>query len=157
MAYGPNRHETAKQLAIYVNRILKGAKPADLPVRAADKVRARDQCQNGPRTRTDDSPVAAGAGRRDHPVGGTLHIDSSRTPESDIIGALGLGNGSRCRPVGGTAMPVYEYHCDKCQRAVTLTLSIREHEKGKFTCPTCGSKALRPLVSTFFSQTSRKS
>ncbi len=54
-------------------------------------------------------------------------------------------------------MPVYEYHCDKCQRAVTLALSIREHEKGKFTCPTCGSKALRPLVSTFFSQTSRKS
>jgi len=54
-------------------------------------------------------------------------------------------------------MPVYEYHCDKCQRAVTLTLSIREHEKAKFTCPTCGSKALRPLVSTFFSQTARKS
>ena len=54
-------------------------------------------------------------------------------------------------------MPVYEYHCDKCQRAVTLTLSIREHETGTFTCPTCGSKALRPLVSTFFSQTSRKS
>src|SRR5215831_5958235 len=77
----------------------------------------------------------------------------SRTPESDIIRALGSGNGSRCRPVGGTAMPVYEYHCDKCQRAVTLALSIREHEKGKFTCPTCGSKALRPLVSTFFSQT----
>jgi putative FmdB family regulatory protein len=54
-------------------------------------------------------------------------------------------------------MPVYEYHCDKCQRAVTLALSIREHEKGKFRCPRCGSKALRPLVSTFFSQTSRKS
>jgi putative ABC transport system substrate-binding protein len=32
MAYGPNRRETAKQLAIYVNRILKGARPADLPV-----------------------------------------------------------------------------------------------------------------------------
>src|SRR5262249_3472211 len=62
----------------------------------------------------------------------------SRTPESDNIGALGSGNGSRCRPVGGTAMPVYEYHCDKCQRAVTLPLSIREHEKGEFTCPPCG-------------------
>ena len=54
-------------------------------------------------------------------------------------------------------MPVYEYHCDKCQREVTLTLSISEHEKGKIKCPKCGGKALRPLVSTFFSQTSRKS
>jgi putative FmdB family regulatory protein len=54
-------------------------------------------------------------------------------------------------------MPVYEYHCDKCQRAVTLTLSIREREKGKVKCPKCGSKALRQLLSTFVSQTSRKS
>jgi putative FmdB family regulatory protein len=54
-------------------------------------------------------------------------------------------------------MPVYEYHCDKCQREVTLTLSIREHEKSKVKCPKCASKALRPLLSTFVSQTSRKS
>jgi putative FmdB family regulatory protein len=54
-------------------------------------------------------------------------------------------------------MPVYEFHCDKCQREVTLTLSIREHEEGKVKCPKCGSKALRPLLSTFVSQTSRKS
>jgi len=53
-------------------------------------------------------------------------------------------------------MPGYEYHCDKCQREVTLTLSIREHEKGKVKCPKCGSKTLRPLLSTFVSQTSRK-
>ena len=50
-------------------------------------------------------------------------------------------------------MPVYEYYCDKCQREVTLTL----HDKGQIKCPKCGGKALRPLVSTFFSQTSRKS
>ena len=54
-------------------------------------------------------------------------------------------------------MPVYEYYCDKCQREVEFTLSISEHEKGKIKCPKCGGKALRPLVSTFFSQTSRKS
>ena len=54
-------------------------------------------------------------------------------------------------------MPVYEYHCDKCNREVTLALSIREREKGKIACPKCGSKALRPLLSTFVSQTSRKS
>jgi putative FmdB family regulatory protein len=54
-------------------------------------------------------------------------------------------------------MPRYEYHCDKCRREVTLTLSIREHEKGKVECPKCGSKTLQPLLSTFVSQTSRKS
>jgi len=32
MAYGPNRVETAKRLAVYVDKILKGTKPADLPV-----------------------------------------------------------------------------------------------------------------------------
>jgi predicted nucleic acid-binding Zn ribbon protein len=28
-------------------------------------------------------------------------------------------------------MPVYEYYCDKCDREVTLTLTISQHEKGK--------------------------
>ncbi|PYN59336.1 MAG: hypothetical protein DMD92_09465 [Candidatus Rokuibacteriota bacterium] len=54
-------------------------------------------------------------------------------------------------------MPVYEYYCDKCQREVTFTLTISEHDKGRITCPKCGGKALRPLLSTFVSQTSRKS
>ena len=54
-------------------------------------------------------------------------------------------------------MPVYEYHCDKCKGAVTISLSIREHDKGKVQCPKCGSKALRPLLSPFMSQTSKKS
>ena len=54
-------------------------------------------------------------------------------------------------------MPVYEYHCDKCDREVTLTLTISEHEKRKIECPKCGSKALRPLLSAFMSQTSKKS
>ena len=54
-------------------------------------------------------------------------------------------------------MPVYEYHCDKCDREVTLTLTISQHEKEKNECPKCGSKALRPLLSAFMSQTSKKS
>jgi len=54
-------------------------------------------------------------------------------------------------------MPMYEYYCDKCEREVQLTLTIREHDKGPIKCPKCGGKALRPLLSTFMSQTSKKS
>jgi len=32
MAYGPNRVQTTQRVAVYVDKILKGAKPADLPV-----------------------------------------------------------------------------------------------------------------------------
>jgi len=37
MAYGPNSVETAKRLAVYVDRILKGAKPGDSPVEQPSK------------------------------------------------------------------------------------------------------------------------
>jgi len=54
-------------------------------------------------------------------------------------------------------MPTYEYHCDKCKREVTVRMSISEHEKGRAVCPKCGGTKLRPLISGFLSQTSRKS
>jgi putative FmdB family regulatory protein len=54
-------------------------------------------------------------------------------------------------------MPVYEYYCDRCQREVTLTMTIGEHDKQAAACPQCGSTSMRPLVGTFFSKTSRKS
>ena len=37
MAYGPNRLETPKRLAVFVDEILKGRKPADLPVEQPTK------------------------------------------------------------------------------------------------------------------------
>jgi putative FmdB family regulatory protein len=54
-------------------------------------------------------------------------------------------------------MPLYEYFCDKCQKDVTIPMSISQHEKGGAACPQCGNRALRPLVGSFFSKTSRKS
>ncbi len=54
-------------------------------------------------------------------------------------------------------MPLYEYFCEKCQKEVTLAMSISEHDKGNAVCPQCGGKELQPLVGTFFAKTSRKS
>ena len=37
ISYGPNFEDQYRRAADYVNRILKGAKPADLPVQAPNK------------------------------------------------------------------------------------------------------------------------
>jgi putative FmdB family regulatory protein len=53
-------------------------------------------------------------------------------------------------------MPVYEYHCERCKKDVTLTLTVKEREGGGARCPVCRG-ALTPLVASFYSKTSRKS
>lgn len=54
-------------------------------------------------------------------------------------------------------MPSYEFYCSKCNREVSLTLTIKERDAGGLKCPQCGGKDLQPLMATFFPKTSRKS
>lgn len=58
---------------------------------------------------------------------------------------------------GVTRMPFYEFHCRKCDKPFSVTLTIKEREAGKIACPTCGSKDAEPLLSSFFAKTSKKS
>jgi putative FmdB family regulatory protein len=54
-------------------------------------------------------------------------------------------------------MPTYEFLCTKCQKEFSVTMTIREREEKKPTCPTCGGSDLEALMGAFFAKTSRKS
>jgi putative FmdB family regulatory protein len=54
-------------------------------------------------------------------------------------------------------MPYYEFYCERCNKEVALTLSIGERQRAEYKCPSCGGKALQPLIGTVFTQTSKKS
>ena len=54
-------------------------------------------------------------------------------------------------------MPTYEFYCADCKKGITLVLTMKEREGGKFACPKCKGKKLEPLMAGFFAKTSRKS
>ena len=47
MSYGTDILDTWRQVGVYTGQILKGAKPAELPVFAVNQIRVRDQHANG--------------------------------------------------------------------------------------------------------------
>ena len=54
-------------------------------------------------------------------------------------------------------MPIYEFACKGCKKTFTLTMSLAEYEKGKFSCPKCKGKKVEQRFAPFFAVTSKKS
>ncbi len=54
-------------------------------------------------------------------------------------------------------MPLYDYKCLKCGKECLLALTLKEHEAATGACPSCGSRELEQLITSFIARTSSKS
>ncbi|MBM4133526.1 MAG: zinc ribbon domain-containing protein [Nitrospira sp.] len=54
-------------------------------------------------------------------------------------------------------MPMYDYKCLDCGKESLIILTLKEHESGPVVCPSCGSKKLQQLYTSFIPHTTKKS
>jgi hypothetical protein len=69
VSYGTDRVDEMRQAAAYIDRILRGEKPADLPVQAPTKFENRRQSQDSEGTRRNDTAGPFGRRRGDRVTG----------------------------------------------------------------------------------------
>jgi putative FmdB family regulatory protein len=75
-------------------------------------------------------------------------MESPARREEEVLFSLGIKE---------DAMPMYEYKCLDCGKEATLALSLKDHDSGAVSCPSCKSKRMEQLVSSVMAKTSRKS
>ncbi len=68
MSYGPSFEDGFRQAALYIDRIFKGAKPADLPAEQPTRYYLGVNLKTAATLGLTDPAVAAAAGGRGHPV-----------------------------------------------------------------------------------------
>ena len=54
-------------------------------------------------------------------------------------------------------MPLYEFHCNDCQKDFSLPLSVKDYERGDFACPHCKSRSVEQTLAGVGVITSKKS
>ena len=102
MAYGPNVTRMFGYAAGIVDRILKGAKPADLPVEQPTEFDLHDQPQDGKGASADDTARDTHAGERGDPVTQrAVTLGSCRPQVHQHRDATTLGNAAQ--PPAGDA------------------------------------------------------
>jgi len=52
---------------------------------------------------------------------------------------------------------MYDYKCLDCGKECLLALTLKQHESEPVTCPSCGSKKMQQLITSFIAKTDRKS
>jgi putative FmdB family regulatory protein len=54
-------------------------------------------------------------------------------------------------------MPMYDYKCLDCGKESLIAITLKEHESGTVTCPACGSKKVKQMITSFIARTTKKS